>query len=110
MIQIFDFETGKLLEATESGEVCVRGKGNMIGYLNNVQATFHAIDDKGWLHTGICSLGWQHSTFKLMIYMRPFQICDTGSKSSKFYCNFGKRTLNMFIIIIKHVNNNHITW
>ena len=53
LMQIFDVETGRQLGVSESGEVCVRTKANMKGYLNNDLATKQIIDEKGWLHTGI---------------------------------------------------------
>lgn len=36
----------------ESGEIVVRGYNVMQGYLDNPEATAHAIDAEGWLHTG----------------------------------------------------------
>ena len=64
--QIFDVETRRLLGVNESGEVCIRGNGNMAGYLNNDQATLHTIDNKGWLHSGTPS-AW--SCFPFFTYV-----------------------------------------
>jgi acyl-CoA synthetase (AMP-forming)/AMP-acid ligase II len=36
----------------EAGEICVRGYGVMLGYLDDPSATVEAIDAQGWLHTG----------------------------------------------------------
>ncbi|XP_053383758.1 uncharacterized protein LOC123563781 [Mercenaria mercenaria] len=50
--KIIDPKTGKSLARNETGELCVRGPQNMLGYLNNEKATNEMIDEKGWLHTG----------------------------------------------------------
>ena len=34
------------------GEICMRGRHIMMGYLKNEQATKDTIDSKGWLHSG----------------------------------------------------------
>nr|WP_221244238.1 AMP-binding protein [Cryobacterium roopkundense] len=50
-------ETGEEIElpaegVSERGELLVRGPNVMLGYLGNVEATRHAIDAEGFLHTG----------------------------------------------------------
>jgi acyl-CoA synthetase (AMP-forming)/AMP-acid ligase II len=43
---------GAELARGETGEICVRGYGVMLGYLDDAEATAEAIDAEGWLHTG----------------------------------------------------------
>ncbi len=43
---------GTELPRGETGEICVRGYGVMLGYLDDSEATAEAIDAAGWLHTG----------------------------------------------------------
>jgi HIP---CoA ligase len=43
---------GTELPRGETGEICVRGYGVMLGYLDDPVATAEAIDAEGWLHTG----------------------------------------------------------
>jgi len=50
-IQIRDKE-GRVLKKGEEGEICVRGRVVMKGYLNNWEATRSAFWEKGWYRSG----------------------------------------------------------
>ena len=50
--RIVDVATEQEVAAGESGELWIRGPQVMKGYLNNPQATEHAIDADGWFHSG----------------------------------------------------------
>ncbi len=50
--RLVNLETGEEVGPGEDGEVCVRGPQVMRGYLDDPDATAHAIDAEGWLHTG----------------------------------------------------------
>nr|AEM44785.1 4-coumarate:coenzyme A ligase [Allium sativum] len=51
-LKIVDPDTGISLSKNQPGEICIRGKQIMKGYLNDLEATERTIDKEGWLHTG----------------------------------------------------------
>ncbi|XP_030510279.1 4-coumarate--CoA ligase CCL1 [Cannabis sativa] len=51
-MKIVDPDTGASLPRNQSGEICIRGKQIMKGYINDFEATKGTIDEAGWLHTG----------------------------------------------------------
>lgn len=51
-VKIVCTETGAELPDGQSGEVCGRGHGIMLGYYREPGRTAEAIDADGWLHTG----------------------------------------------------------
>jgi fatty-acyl-CoA synthase len=51
-VKVVDPETGAIVGRRESGELCTRGYGVMLGYWNNEAATADAIDSARWMHTG----------------------------------------------------------
>ncbi|MGI6548574.1 MAG: class I adenylate-forming enzyme family protein [Syntrophomonadales bacterium] len=55
-VEIMD-DDNNILPYGEKGEICIRGYANMIGYLNQPEATAETIKD-GWLHTGDIGHGW----------------------------------------------------
>ena len=35
-----------------NGEICMRGRNTMMGYLNRADKTTEDVDDDGWIHSG----------------------------------------------------------
>ena len=51
-VKIVDVGTGRTLPQGEVGEICFRGYHIMKGYYGDSEATEHAVDKNGWLHSG----------------------------------------------------------
>jgi fatty-acyl-CoA synthase len=51
-MKIVDPATGVIVPRGTPGEQCTRGYSVMLGYWDDDQATHHAIDTAGWMHTG----------------------------------------------------------
>ena len=62
-------KTGAVLPRSQVGEICIRARSVMLGYLGNPEKTAEAIDDEGWLHTGdlgrMLGNGYIHVTGRL---------------------------------------------
>lgn len=51
-VKVIHIETGQTVSRGETGEICFRGYHIMKGYYGDEEATRHAIDEQGWLHSG----------------------------------------------------------
>jgi len=51
-IKIIHPETHQVVPIGESGELCTRGYGVMLGYWNDPEKTKESIDSAGWMHSG----------------------------------------------------------
>lgn len=74
-LAIKDLETGREVEAGQTGEICVRGDLVMSGYYNDPERTAEAIQ-YGWLHTG--DLGYLDDEGYLYLTDRKKDLIITG--------------------------------
>jgi acyl-coenzyme A synthetase/AMP-(fatty) acid ligase len=74
-IRIVD-DSGAPLAPLQSGEICVRGPGVMLGYWNNPDTSRRTVRD-GWLHTG--DLGHLDEDGFLFITGRAVEMIKTGA-------------------------------
>lgn len=63
--KIVDPETGETCPPGVQGEICARGYNVMKGYYKMPEATNHAIDKDGWLHTGDLGIMDENGYFKI---------------------------------------------
>ncbi|NDC62472.1 MAG: acyclic terpene utilization AtuA family protein [Planctomycetia bacterium] len=63
--RIVDPATGRPLPDGQSGELCARGHGVMLGYFNAPEMTARAVDGAGWLHTGDLALREPNGYFRI---------------------------------------------
>lgn len=80
---ILHIETGKELEAGETGELCIEGFMVMKGYYKQPELTKLAIDEKGRLHTG--DLGFIDSDGNLHITGRLKELINRGGEKISPY-------------------------
>jgi fatty-acyl-CoA synthase len=72
--KIFDVETGAELGDGQTGELCGRGHGVMIGYYNMPDKTAEVIDADGWLHTGDLALRESNGYYRITGRLRDLII------------------------------------
>lgn len=64
--KIVDPETGETLPPNTKGEFCARGYNIMKGYYKMPEATAHAIDKDGWLHSGDLATVNENGYYKIV--------------------------------------------
>ncbi len=64
-VKIVDPATGETVPIEQPGELCARGHDVMRGYYNMPEATAHAIDQEGWLHTGDLAVQLPNGYFRI---------------------------------------------
>ena len=85
-------------DSNGQGEICMRGRNIMMGYLNCKDKTTEAIDGNGWIHSG--DLGWIGP--KGHVYVTGLHY-DSAIKYSKFQDRF--LTTCIRVTIFKHTGN-----
>jgi len=51
-IKVIDPITSAIKKTGESGEICIRGHCNFVGYWNQVNKTNDVLDNRYWYHSG----------------------------------------------------------
>ncbi len=72
-------QDGHTLEQGLEGEICIRGRNIMRGYLNNPEATRTAFWEDGWFRSG--DIGWFDSDGYLYIVDRLKDLIITGGEN-----------------------------
>lgn len=73
-VKIVDVGSGNELGDGQSGELCGRGHGVMLGYYNLPDKTAEAIDAEGWLHTGDIALREPNGYYRITGRLRDMII------------------------------------
>jgi fatty-acyl-CoA synthase len=77
--KVVDPLTNATLAIGQQGEICARGYQQFVGYLHDPQATSHAVDEDGFVHTG--DLGTMDSRGYLTVTGRLKEIIIRGGEN-----------------------------
>ena len=77
--KIVDPVTNQTVAVGQQGEICARGYQQFVGYLNDPDATSHAIDNDGFVHTG--DLGTMDSRGYLTVTGRLKELIIRGGEN-----------------------------